>query len=69
MEHDSNSIVENIIQNIKNPDNKEKFQYLLTWQKLKSITKETRMNRAIEDLEEKRKEINKKTSDKVKKKH
>ncbi|CAD8191060.1 unnamed protein product [Paramecium octaurelia] len=68
-ELNSNSIIEKIIQNIKNPDNQEKFQYLLTWQRLKSITKETRMNRAIEDLEEKRKEINKKTSDKVKKKH
>ncbi|CAD8188147.1 unnamed protein product [Paramecium pentaurelia] len=68
-EVNSNTIIEKIIQTIKNPENQEKFQYLLTWQRLKSITKETRMNRAIEDLEEKRKEINKKTSDKVKKKH
>ncbi|CAD8121528.1 unnamed protein product [Paramecium sonneborni] len=68
-EEDSKSVIDKIILHIQNPENKEKFKYLLNWQKLKNITKETRMKRAFEDLEEKRNEINKKTSDKVKRKH
>ncbi|CAD8121530.1 unnamed protein product [Paramecium sonneborni] len=68
-EEDSKSVIDKIILHIQNPENKEKFKYVLNWQKLKNITKETRMKRAFEDLEEKRNEINKKTSDKVKRKH
>jgi hypothetical protein len=41
----------------------------LNWEILKNITKETRTTRAFEDLDEKKGEILKKSSEKVKRKH
>ncbi|CAD8211720.1 unnamed protein product [Paramecium pentaurelia] len=67
-EENSQSITEKIIQNIKNPENQDIFQYLLIWQRLRSITKEARIENALENLEEKRNECNNKKSQKVKRK-
>ncbi|CAD8064824.1 unnamed protein product [Paramecium primaurelia] len=67
-EENSKSITQKIIQNIQNPENQDIFQYLLTWQRLRRITKQTRMEKAQEKLEGKRKEYNNKKSQKVKRK-
>ncbi|CAD8164296.1 unnamed protein product [Paramecium pentaurelia] len=50
-EENSKSITEKIIQNIKNPENQDIFQYLLIWQRLRKITKETRMEKSQKENE------------------
>ncbi|CAD8099875.1 unnamed protein product [Paramecium sonneborni] len=65
MEADQVSTVDHIIQQIRNPNNFEKFQYLLLWETLRNISKEIRIDRIEAELNKQRLKISEKTSKKV----
>ncbi|CAD8118395.1 unnamed protein product [Paramecium primaurelia] len=62
---DQNQIMQYIIEEIQDPQNDLKYQYLLKWKQIKYITKEIRMNMLFENLENTKTQINKRTSQKV----
>ncbi|CAD8111459.1 unnamed protein product [Paramecium primaurelia] len=66
---DKDSLAQNIVEDIQDPQNHIKYQYLITWQNQKKITKEVRMKMAFDNLQNTKTQINKRTSKKVQKKY
>ncbi|CAD8054174.1 unnamed protein product [Paramecium primaurelia] len=66
---DQNSFAQYIVEELQDPQNHLKYQYLINWQNQKQITKDVRMKMHFENLQNNKTSISQRISQKVQKKH